>query len=155
LSPWPVSTHAIRRASPARARAARNARRRRRLAEHALLGGEEAVRRQNLLVRDGIHGATRRGHRIHRILPPRRVADPDRAGDGLGTLDHLAADERRRPRGLEAEHPWAYAEFDKAPPVRRDVARVADRDAERVEVAVEVLNELERPRLLALDAETR
>ena len=41
----------------------------------------------------------------HRLLPARRVADPDRARHRLRVLDRRAVDQRRRALGLPAEHP--------------------------------------------------
>src|SRR3954452_22935120 len=64
-----------------------DARRRRRLAEHALVGGEEAVGLQDLLVPDRLDLAAARREGLHRLLPARRVADPDRAGHGLRVRD--------------------------------------------------------------------
>src|SRR3954447_12728414 len=73
-----------------------------RLAEDALVRGEPAVRVEDLGVGDGADRAVRRGHRAHRLLPARGVADPDRARHGLGVLDGLAVHERRRPLRLPA-----------------------------------------------------
>ena len=92
------------------------------------------------------------GHRRHRVLPPRRVADPDRARDRLGLLDAMAEHERRRALGLEAEHLRRLPDLLEALPVGRDVAGVADRDAQPVDLA-ELLVDLERGRLLALEPE--
>src|SRR5205823_12267336 len=67
--------------------------------------------------------------------------------------DRRPANQRRGSRRLEAEHPRASAEFLEAAPVGGDVAGVADRDAERIQLALQRLDDLERSRLLALDAE--
>ena len=106
LSPWPVSTQAIR-SAPSAPLASRPATpgRRGRLAEHALLAGEEAVGVEDLLVGDGAHRAARAREGVERLLPAGGVADPDRARDGLGRLDRRAVHQRRGARGLEAEHP--------------------------------------------------
>ena len=64
--------------------------------------GQQAVGVEDLLVGDGGDPAARRGDRRHRLLPARRVADPDRRGDGLRLLDRMAVDQRRRALGLEA-----------------------------------------------------
>ena len=94
-------------------------------------------------------------HRRHRLLPARRVADPDRARDRLGLLDAMRRGRAaRRPRpGSRASR--ALADLLEALPVGGDVARVADRDAERVDrpVGAELLDDLERRGLLALDPE--
>ena len=105
----------------------------RRLAEDALDRREELVGVEDLLVGHGAHHAVRGRHRRHRLLPARRVADADRAGDRLGVLDHAALDQRRGARGLEAEHARRPAHLLEALPVGSDVAGVADRDAQRVD----------------------
>ena len=92
------------------------------------------------------------GHRVHRLLPPRRIADPDRARDRLRVLDRLAVHERRGAGGLEAEHPGSQAGLFEPAPIRGDVAGVPDRDAQRVELA-ELLDEFEGGGLLAGDPE--
>src|SRR5215203_1822550 len=63
------------------------------------------------------------------------IASSQRAG--LPIRIALAVDERGRPLRLPAEHPRPCAHLLEAAPVRGDVARVADRDAERVEVRPE------------------
>ena len=63
-----------------------------------------------------------------------------------------AVDQRRGALGLEAEHPRRRAGLLEALPVGGDVAGVADRDAQRVELA-ELLDDLERRGLLALEPE--
>ena len=154
LRPWPVSTHATRSASsaPCLSRPG-HARRGGGLAEHALVRGQEAVGVEDLVVRDGADRAVRGGHRAHRLLPPGRVADPDRARDGLGLRHRRAVHERRRPLGLPAEHARARAGLAEARPVGGDVPRVADGDAERVEAVAELVDDLERGGLLALEPE--
>ena len=102
--------------------------------------------------RDRRDRAARGREGLHRLLPAGRVADPDRARDRLRVRDRLADHQRRGALGLEAEQPRRGAHLLEALPVRGDVARVADRDAERVELA-ERVEHLERGRLLALQAE--
>src|SRR3954469_17701087 len=126
--------------------------RRRRLAEHALVGREEAVGVEDLVVADGLHLAAARREGLHRLLPSRRVADPDRARDGLRVRDRRAVDQRGRALRLEAEQPRPRAHLLKALVVGGHVACVADRDAERVELA-ERVQQLEGRGLLAFDAE--
>ena len=150
--PWPVSTQATRaRAVGAVAQQPGDRGGAGGLAEDALARGEQAVGGEDLGVGDGAHHAARGGHRLHRLLPAGRVADPDRAGDRLGVVDALAEHERRGALGLEAEQPRRDAVLDEALVVGGDVARVADGDAERVELA-ELLDDLERRGLLALEA---
>jgi hypothetical protein len=67
-------------------------------------------------------------------------------------LDADAAHERRRALGLEAEHPRRVLQLLEPLPVRGHVAGVADRDAERVDLA-DLLDELEGRRLLAFQAQ--
>src|SRR4051794_15084597 len=124
----------------------------RRLAEHALAGGQEAVGVEDLGVRDGGDLAARRGEGLHRLLPTGGVADPDRARDRLRMRDRRAVHERGRALGLEAEQPGVGAHLLKALPVGGDVAGVADRDAERVELAQRV-EQLEGRGLLPLQPE--
>ncbi len=136
FSPWPVRTQTTRSAPWAPYfEQAGDRRGARRLAEHALAGRQQPVGVEDLLVGDRGDPPARLRHGRHRLLPARRVADPDRAGDRLGVLDPLAGDERRRAGGLEAEEPRSVAGLDEARPVRRDVARVADRDAQGVEAS--------------------
>ena len=137
FSPWP-GEHADdpRRRPPAPClQQPRHARGRGRLAEHALVRRQPAVGVEDLGVGDRADRALRRGHRAHRLLPARRVADPDRARDRLGVLDRLAVTSGADALGLPAQHPRRRARLLKALPVRGDVARVADRDAERVDLA--------------------
>jgi len=61
-------------------------------------------------------------------------------------------DQWRGALGLEAEHSRGSAGLDEALPVGRDVAGVADRDAERIQAPVEVVEQLERGGLLPLQA---
>ena len=68
-------------------------------------------------------------------LPGRRVADPDRGRDRPRVGDRLPVHERCRAGGLEAEHPWQRPGLDEALCVRRHIPRVADRNAERIELA--------------------
>ena len=123
-----------------------------RLAEDALVGGQEAVGVEDLRVGDGADVAARGGEGLHRLLPARRVADPDRARDRLRVRDRLAGDQRRGALGLEAEQPRRRPHLLEALVVGGDVAGVADRDAERVELA-ERVQHLEGRGLLALEAE--
>src|SRR4051794_20720237 len=78
-----------------------DARRRRRLAEHALVGGQKAVGVEDLGVADGGDTPARGRERLHRLLPASGVADPDRARDGLRVRDRPPVHERRRALGLE------------------------------------------------------
>ena len=105
LRPWPVSTQTTARRRRRRAQQAGHRRGRGRLAEDALARGEQAVGVEDLVVGHRADRAARRRHRLHRLLPARRVADPDRAGDRLGVRDRLAVHERRGALGLEAEQP--------------------------------------------------
>ena len=121
------------------------------LAEDAFAGGEPAVGVEDLLVGDGGDAAARGGEGVHRLLPARRVADPDRRGDGLRLGDRGAVDQRRRALGLEAVEDRRRAELLEAAPVGGDVAGVADRDRQRPGRLAELLDDLEGGRLLALD----
>ena len=110
LSPWPVSTQAIRSAPSAPfASSPATPGGRGRLAEHALLAGQEPVGVEDLLVGDRAHLPARAREGVERLLPAGGVADPDRARDRLGRLDRRAVHERRGALGLEAEHPRARA----------------------------------------------
>ena len=107
LRPWPVSTQTTR-PTPSGTPCGeqpRDAGGRRRLAEDALVGGEEAVGVEDLLVGDRADGAAGRAHRAHRLLPARGVADADRARDRLRVRDRRAVHQRRGARRLPAEHP--------------------------------------------------
>ena len=68
-------------------------------------GREQAVGAEDLRVADRADRAARGGHRVDRLLPARRVADPDRARDRLGVLDAPPVHQRRRALRLEAEQP--------------------------------------------------
>ena len=151
--PWPVSTQTTR-SAPSTPWASRpgDGRGARRLAEHALVGGQEAVGVEDLLVGDRGDVAARGGEGLHRLLPARGVADPDRARDRLRVRDPLAGDERRGALGLEAEQPRRRPHLLEALVVGGHVAGVADGDAERVELA-ERVEHLEGRGLLALQAE--
>src|SRR5690606_38953465 len=87
-----------------------------------------------------------------------RVADADGARDRVGVLDDVAVDDGGASRGLEAEHPgqsgrYAALQLLAVPAeVGRVVARVADGDEVEVRGILEHLDDLERGRLLALDA---
>ena len=77
-----------------------------------------------------------------------------------GPLDPPAVDERRGAGGLEAPHRAASRAITpgvrvgpEARPVGADVAGVADRDGQDVRGAAEVVADLERGRLLAVEAE--
>ena len=78
-----------------------------------------------------------------------RIAEATVSGCSTG----CAVDERGRPGGLEAQHPRPAFRVREAAPVRGDVAGVADGDAERVELCVEILGDLVGRGLLALHAE--
>ena len=106
LSPWPVSTHTIRRASPgAVGEQPGDAGRRGRLAEDALVGGEEAVGVEDLLVGDGATAPPRRSSRPSPPPSARGCRSGSRWRPSPGCSTGCAEDERRGPRGLEAEHP--------------------------------------------------
>src|SRR5947209_4655923 len=68
-------------------------------------------------------------------------------------LHRFSLHERRRAGGLEAQHPRPGAGLREPPPVGGDVASVPDWDAQRLELAVQVVEQLERRRLLTLDTE--
>ena len=132
---------------------ARDARRRRGLAEHPLGGGEPALRLEYLRVADGGDRAAGLLQRDLGLLPAGRVADPDRGRDRLGLLDRVAEHDRRRALGLEpVEVRPALPVLDEALPPGGHVARVADRDRERVGRRAQLVAHLERRGLLALDA---
>ena len=80
---------------------------------------------------------------------PIRIALAIVSGCSTGAPAH----QRRGSLGLEAEHPRSRPGLVEPAPVRGDVAGVADRDAERVELPLERLRDLERGRLLPLDPE--
>ena len=93
---------------------------------------------------------------VHDAGSPIRIA----VAIGLGVVDADAADERRRAGRLEAPHPRASpstrpaAAYVAEPgPVGADVAGVADRDGQDVRRPAEVVADLERGGLLALEAE--
>src|SRR4051812_1034360 len=67
----------------------------RRLAEDPLVGGEEAIGVEDLLVADRLDLAAAGGEGLHRLLPAGGVADPDRARNGLGVRHRRAVHERR------------------------------------------------------------
>src|SRR3954468_10235079 len=141
LDPPPTAGHESRHGS-----------RRRRLAEDPFPRREEPIRVEDLLVRDRGDPPARRGHRRHRLLPARGVADADCRGDRLRALDRMTLDQRRSPCRLKAVENWSGLRLAESPPPRRDVPRVADRDRERARGLAEFLQHLERSRLLALDA---
>ena len=162
FSPWPVTVSTTRAGGHTpggRAlEEAGDADRRRGLDEDADLGREDALRLEDLVVVDGAEVAVGLVARLQGELPRRGVADADRARDGVGIAHRLAAHDRRRARGLEAEHPRhprGVARRDVlavAARVRGVVARVADRDEVEVGRVAEHLDDLERRGLLALDA---
>src|SRR4051794_2655399 len=123
-----------------------------RLAEHALVGREEAVGVEDLGVGDRLDLPPARREGLHRLLPACWVADPDGARHGLGLRDGRAVHERRRALGLEAEEPRPGAHLGEALVVGGDVAGVADGNAECVELA-ERVEQFERRGLLALQPE--
>src|SRR2546429_5932186 len=121
---------------------------------------------ENLLVRDGGDDAVRLPNRTHRPVVGRRVADVDRAGDGV-RLDTVTPREplpetrregsrpfglhRREPRRVADEPP--LARFGERLPERRRVAKVARGQHDPVRRRpVELLQQLEHDRLLSLDA---
>ena len=136
-----------------------HARRRRRLDEDADLGREHPVRGEDLLVGDGLDQTAGDVARLDRLLPGRRVADPDRRGDGLGLVDRVAAHDRGGAVGLEAPHDrgarrdgvGALGVLAVALPVGGDVARVADGQDVDVGSVAQRVDDLERRGLLALD----
>ena len=158
LRPWPVSTQttdvgrlaALRRRQPV-SQDPGHRRRRGGLAEDALARGEQAVGVEDLLVGDRGDPPPRAGDGVHRLLPARRVADPDRRGDRLRLGDRLAVDQRGGALRLEAVQDRRRPVLLEAPPPGGDVAGVADRDRERVGWPAELVAGLERGRLLALD----
>ena len=110
FSPLPVIVQTTR--GPGRQRALRaglqqagHAGRGGQLAEHRLLAAQQPVGGEDLPVGDrGDQTAGLVPGRLGR-LPRRRVADPDRGRDRLRAQHRRAGDDRRRPAGLEAEHP--------------------------------------------------
>ena len=92
-----------------------------------------------------------------REFPARGIADADRGGDGFGFLDDSAVENRRRARGLEADHlrqargASEPVKLFVAHPVGADVARIADRQDVNVGRVAEHFDDLERRGLLALE----
>ena len=76
----------------------------RRLDEHPDLRREQPVGGEDLVVGDGLDQAAGRVAGLDRLLPRRRVADPDGGGDRLGLGHGVAEDDRRGARRLEAPH---------------------------------------------------
>ena len=112
------------------------------------------MRVEDLLVGDGLDAAARLVARRHGLLPRRRVADADRGRDRLGVVDRVA--ERRCGAAPAAWKPHmrrcvagrlaltaARRVLAVAPPVRRDVAGVADRQAVDVGRVAERVDDLE------------
>jgi hypothetical protein len=128
------------------------------LGEDALGAGEEAVRGHDLLVGARLDGAAGLVARGDGALPAGGVADADGAGQRVRLLDDLAEHDRRGAGGLEAHHarprldPTELLVLAVAAPVRRDVARVAHRQEVVVRRPPERVADLERGRLLPLDA---
>src|SRR2546423_4435682 len=134
-------------------------RRRRRLDEATLRRGQQAVRVEDLRVRDGTDVAVRFVAGGDRPAPVRGVSDSDRGGDGLGGRDGLAVHERSRSLRLPSEHAWTAARaavllvLEVALPVGADVQGVPDRDAVRVGRPSERVDHLESGGLLPFDPE--
>ena len=144
LSPWPVSTQTTRSAPSAPwLEQPGDARGRGRLAEDALVRGEEAVGVEDLVVGD-------RADRAARGASSRPSPPPSARGcrSGSRSRPSRAARPARRARAARRPRPGSRASAARAPascealPVGGDVARVADRDAQRVELA-ELLEDLE------------
>ena len=166
--PCPVSTHttsAPGSSSPAAAGLghAGHARRRRRLAEDALVPRRargtpprisSSVDRRRSGRRDSSRAAIA-------FVPRRRVADPDRGRDRVRAASiGWPSTSGAAPAAWKPEHPRrrrddarprAYSR--KPGPVGADVAGVADRDGEDVGRPAEVVADLERAGLLALESE--
>ncbi len=136
-----------------------DARGRRRLREEPL-PGHPSVRREDLPVGHGEDRALGLLRRGDRLLPRRRVPDPDRGRDRLRILDRLPEHDRRRALRLEAEEPRRLVDHARlevlgvAEPMARDVAGVPDRNEVQVGRAAERVADLERRGLLPLEPVT-
>src|SRR3989454_6983616 len=97
--------------------------------------------------------------RLEGGAPARRIADLDRRRHRAWLLDDAILVDRRRPRGLEADHAGQLRHstgaviFTIAAPVGGDVAGVADGDEVIVGRASELIHHLERAGLLPLQPE--
>ena len=135
-----------RRARPARREPAlepRDAGGRRGLAEHALPRGRAARQaRKDLVVVDGDDRAARPLERVLDLVAVDRLDDADRRRDGVGALRRLDRVQARQRAGR----------LEEAARVRLRVAAAAVRERQHVGHAAELLEDLERSGLLALDA---
>ena len=141
------------------------------LDEHADLGCENRLGRQDPLVGDAVDPPVRIVAGRLGVLPRGRVSDADRRGDGLRLVDGLAEHERRGPPRLDAPHLGqlgggrgqarrglveggegrAARVFAVPHPVGGDVARVADGQDVDVGGVAQLVDDLEGGRLLALE----
>src|SRR5439155_9875229 len=132
---------------------ARDRRGRSGLAEDPLVRREPALRLEDLLVGDRVDPPARLPEGFDRLLPSGRVADADRRCDRLRPLDRMSHDDRGGAGCLKAEDPRPAATvFFEAPPPGGHVARVANWNGDRVGRRTKVVTDLERRRLLPLDA---
>ena len=113
-----------------------------RLAENTFLAGEVAPGLEDRLVGERHDAATRLAHSLSGLLGVRRIRDANRRRERRPPLRSLAGDERRPARSRLRE----------ATRIGTDVAPAAVREREHVRCASEVLDDLERGRLLPFDA---
>src|SRR5437763_9949803 len=134
-------------------------RRRRRFDEATLRRRQQAVRVEDLAVRDGTDVTTRLVAGADRLIPVRGVADANSGGDGLRVRDGLAVHQGSRSLRLPSEHPWpavraaVHLVFEIALPVGADVQGVPDGDAVRVGRLSQRVDHLEGGGLLPFDPE--
>ena len=118
--------------------------------------GQVALRLQDGTIGHGDDPSARFLRRRKRLLATRRIADANRAGNGLGVFDNVTLDQGGGPSRLNPQEVWQVSalqirKLTVPHPIGADISCVAYRKSKPVRCASQRFRDLESSRLLALE----